>query len=102
MPAAPCRPSGSRLWRACPAGAGEVGQGPSPGPVRGPPGPARSCGPTPQHLVGQEPEPPLDLVDPRRARRGEMQEEPRMAGKPRLDRGGLVSAVVVADHVDVQ
>jgi len=31
-----------------------------------------------------------------------MQEEPRMAGKPRLDRGGLVSAVVVADHVDVQ
>ena len=54
------------------------------------------------HLVGEEAEPAFDLVDPGGAGRGEVHVEAGMAGQPRLDRGGLVGAVVVADQVDVQ
>src|SRR6266545_1107450 len=59
-------------------------------------------GTTADHLVGEESEPPFHLVYPRRAGRGEMHVETRVLVKPRLDRGGLVGAVVVADEVDIQ
>ena len=53
-------------------------------------------------LVGEEPEPAFDLVDPGRAGRGEVQVEAGVPGQPVLDRRGLVGGVVVADQVDVQ
>jgi hypothetical protein len=53
-------------------------------------------------LVGQEAEPPLDLVDPGGAGRGEVHVEAWVLGQPGPDRGRLVGAVVVADQVDRQ
>ncbi len=54
------------------------------------------------HLIGQEAEPPLDLVDPGRAGRREVQAEPGVAGQPGLDDGSLVRGQVVADQVHIQ
>src|SRR5260370_5326988 len=47
-------------------------------------------------------EPPLDLVQPRGIRRGEVQLEPRGLQQPPLDRRGLVHGAVVADQADCQ
>src|SRR5215211_3337991 len=58
--------------------------------------------PPPEQLVGQESKPPLHLVDPRRPGRGEVQVEPRMPPEPGRDRRGLVGAVVVTDHLNIQ
>src|SRR5512132_993910 len=58
--------------------------------------------PPPEQLVGQEPKPPLHLVDPRRTGRGEVQVEPGMPPKPGRDHRGLVGAVVVTDHMNIQ
>src|SRR5256885_13563145 len=48
------------------------------------------------HLIGQEAEPPLDLVDPGRAGRRAVQAEPGVAGQPRPDLRGLAGGEVVA------
>src|ERR1700685_3207690 len=45
-------------------------------------------------LAGQEPEPSLDLVDPRRTGGREVHVETGMAAQPRPDRGRLAGAVV--------
>ena len=52
-------------------------------------------------LIGEEPEPPFDLVEPRRAGRGEMQVEAGVTGQPRLDRGGFVRAVVTPSRTPI-
>ncbi len=52
--------------------------------------------------IGEQPEPAFDLVQPRRAGRGEVQIVPGMGGQLGADRGGLVGQQVVADQVDVQ
>ncbi len=57
---------------------------------------------TADELVGEEPEPPLDLVEPGRAGRGEVQVDTGMPSQPGFDRRGLAGGVVVADHVNVQ
>jgi hypothetical protein len=54
------------------------------------------------HLVGQEAEPAFDLVEPAGPGRGEMHMEPGMTLQPRLDRRGLVGAVIVTDQMDVE
>src|SRR6202035_1250420 len=54
------------------------------------------------HLIGQEAEPPLDLVDPGRAGGREVQAEPGMAGQPGLDDRGFVRGEVVADQVHLE
>src|SRR4029453_15682217 len=51
---------------------------------------------------GEKPKPPLARVYPGGAGRGEVQVEPWMPPEPRRDRRGLVGAVVVAGHMDVQ
>src|ERR1022692_3287058 len=53
-------------------------------------------------LVGQQAEPALDLVDPGRSGRGEVDVEARVPAKPRPDIGGVVRGVVVAHQVHVE
>src|SRR5262245_51075928 len=55
-----------------------------------------------QLLLGQRGEPAFDEVDPRGARRREVQMEARMADQPAMDRRGLVCAGVVENQVDVE
>src|SRR5260370_1328575 len=51
-------------------------------------------------LIGEEAKPPLDLVQPGGAGRGEVQMDPGVPGEPPFDSRGLVGAVVVADDGD--
>ena len=53
-------------------------------------------------LVGEQPEPAFDLVEPGGAGRGEVQMEPWVGGEPGADRRGLVGGQVVADQMHVQ
>ena len=55
-----------------------------------------------EQLGGELGEPALDLVQPRRAGRDEVQVEPRVGGQPALDGVGLVGGVVVADQVHLE
>ena len=55
-----------------------------------------------EQLIAEESEPALDLVDPRRSGRGELQGEPRVFGQPVPDGGGLVGGEVVTDQVHVE
>jgi hypothetical protein len=48
-------------------------------------------------FVGDQAEPPFDLVDPGRSGRGEVDVKPGVAGEPVVDHVGLVGDVVVAD-----
>ena len=56
----------------------------------------------PDLLVGQQPEPALDLVEPGGAGGCEMGLPARPFGEPVADRLGLVGTVVVHDDVDVE
>src|SRR5678815_4744769 len=53
-------------------------------------------------VLRQRREPALDLVEPGRRGRCEVDVESRVAGEPGLDRRRLVGAVVVHDEVDIQ
>ena len=53
-------------------------------------------------LVGELAEPALDEVEPRARGRGEVQVEARVLGKPGVDVGVLVGAVVVDDQVQLE
>src|SRR5215472_550555 len=55
-----------------------------------------------QLLLGQEREPPLDEVDPRRANGREVQMKPGPLGQPASDHGSFVRGVVVENEVDVE
>jgi len=55
-----------------------------------------------EQVCGHVGEEPLDLVDPRGVRRGEVHVEARMGREPLGDGQGLVGAVVVADQVHVE
>src|SRR6185437_9952019 len=59
-------------------------------------------GAAPDFLLGDEPEPALDLVEPAGVSGRVMNVVARMTGHPGLDLGMLVSAVVIGDEVDVQ
>ena len=52
-------------------------------------------------VLRQRGEPALDLVEPRRRGRGEVNVESRVAGEPGLDRRRLVGGVVVHDEMDI-
>ena len=52
--------------------------------------------------LGERGEPAFDLIEPRGRGRGEVCVEARMAGKPVLDRRGLVRAVVVHHQMDLE
>jgi hypothetical protein len=53
-------------------------------------------------LVGEQSEPPLHLVEPRRVGGREVHVEPGVGSQPLHDRRRLVGAVVVADQMDLQ
>lgn len=55
-----------------------------------------------EQLIGEEPEPALDSVDPRRPGRGEVDREPRVFGQPICDSGGFVGGQVVIYQVHVE
>ena len=57
---------------------------------------------TPDVVLSQRCEPALDLIEPRRRGRSEVDVESRIAGKPGPDRRRLVGAVVVHHEMDVQ
>ena len=52
-------------------------------------------------LAGNQREPALDQVEPGSAGRGEMQLETGMGGQPLSHRGMLVSAIVIADQMQL-
>ena len=62
----------------------------------------RSMGAAPDVVLSQRGEPALDLIEPRRRSRREVDVEPRVACEPGSDRRGLVRPVVVHHEVDVQ
>src|SRR5580765_6248668 len=57
---------------------------------------------TPDVVLSQRCEPALDLIEPRRRGRSEVDVESRIAGKPGPDRRRLGGAVVVHHEMDVQ
>jgi hypothetical protein len=56
----------------------------------------------PDLLLGQHREPPLDQVDPRRTRRGEVYVVAGMTHQPTVNERGLVRPVIVEDDVNVE
>ena len=52
--------------------------------------------------LGDQPEPPFDVVKPRRVCRSEMHLKPFVLSKPRLHLAVLVRCVVIQDHVHVK
>ena len=60
------------------------------------------CDAAPDLFLGEEREPALDEIEPRRAGRREVQMEARALGQPAPDHRRLVRAVVVEDEVDVE
>lgn len=55
-----------------------------------------------QLAFGEDGEPGLHEVDPRRIRRCEMHVETRMSSEPSTNRHGLVCRVVVEDQMDIK
>ena len=55
-----------------------------------------------QLALREQREPPFHEVQPRGARRGEVQMEPRPPQEPPTDQGGLMRAIVVQNQMHVQ
>jgi hypothetical protein len=57
---------------------------------------------SPEPFSGELSEPALDLIDPRRRRRREVDMIMRPPGEPRLDLGGFVGGIVIHDDMDIK
>jgi len=57
---------------------------------------------SPEPFSGELSEPALDLIDPRRRSRREVDMIMRPPGEPRLDLGGFVGGIVIHDDMDIE